>query len=83
MGTLSLVTQIYHNHMPDVKYEKLFVNKYKMSLTQIQSAYVWKSEFQSLKMPDWEQLVNIGVADAWRVVRKEVFQSISSSTSAY
>ena len=24
-------------------------------------------------MPDWEQMVTVGVADAWRVVRKEVF----------
>ena len=54
-----------------------------MSLTQIQSAYVWKSKFQSLKMPDWEQLVSVGVADAWRVVRREVSQSIEFLKSSY
>ena len=27
-------------------------------------------------MPDWEQMVTVGVADAWRVVRKEVFPTI-------
>ena len=44
-----------------------------MTLAQIQSILIWKYKFQSLKMPDWEQMVTVGVADAWRVVRKEVF----------
>ena len=49
-----------------------------MTLAQIQSKHVGKSKVQSLKMPDWEQLVTVGVADAWRVVRKEVFISITN-----
>ena len=49
-----------------------------MTPAQIQSKHVGKYKFQSLKMPDWEQLVTVGVADAWRVVRKEVFISITN-----
>ena len=28
-------------------------------------------------MPDWEQLITVGVADAWRVVKNEVISSTS------
>ena len=28
-------------------------------------------------MPDWEQLLTVGVADAWRVVKNEVNSSTS------
>ena len=28
-------------------------------------------------MPDWEQLITVGVADAWRVVKNEVNSSKS------
>ena len=28
-------------------------------------------------MPDWEQLITVGVADAWRVVKNEVISSKS------
>ena len=28
-------------------------------------------------MPDWEQLITVGVADAWRVVKNEVNSSTS------
>ena len=47
-----------------------------MRLVQIQSILIWKYKLLSLKMPDWEQMVTVGVADAWRVVRKEVFPTI-------
>ena len=48
-----------------------------MSLAQIQTIFLWKSKFQSVKMPDWEQMFDVGVADAWRVVRKEVVIPLS------
>merc|ERR1719295_106668 len=47
-----------------------------MTTAQIQSKHAGKSKFQFLKMPDWEQLVTVGVADAWRVVRKEVAKEL-------
>ena len=36
-----------------------------------------KYQSQHINMPDWEQLITVGVADAWRVVKNEVNTSKS------